>query len=199
MRSFFLSIILAAPLANAFSLVGPSGVLCGHGSRANSVLFASKGEESSEMRRQVIGGVIFSAASMLCGAAANAIPMVSVDEFSILLRDSSMSIRVVEFSGPKSETVIVKLVDGTTFGIKDIVESSTDPRSPLKLSAACRESTVKTKFVDIESLLASTSPNKKKVYANERVQLAAEKERAKAERMRVDEEERLEQVRKMEL
>lgn len=109
-----------------------------------------------------------------------------------------MSVQVVEFSGPKSETVIVKLVDGTTFGIKDVIESSTDPRSPLKLAAACRESGVKTKFVDLESVLAS-APKKKKLYTNQRVQEAQEKERERQERIRRDEEERLEQLRKLEL
>ena len=128
---------------------------------------------------------------------ANAIPMATNDEFSTLLRDSSLSIQVVEFSGPKSETVVVKLVDGTTFGIKDVVESSTDPRSPLKIAAACRESGVKTKFVDLESLLAA-SPKRKKMYTNQRVQDAQEKEREKQERIRRDEEERLAQLQKME-
>ena len=49
--------------------------------------------------------------------------MVTVDEFAIILRDSPLSVSVVEFSGPQSENVVVKLVDGTTFGIKDIVEA----------------------------------------------------------------------------
>jgi hypothetical protein len=198
MRSFLLSIIFAAPWAKAFCLCPSGGVSCGQRTSAGTALFVSRDEEASEMRRSVIGGVLFSAASMLYGASANAIPMVSADEFSVLLRDSSLSVQVVEFSGPKSETVVVKLVDGTTFGIKDIVESSSDPRSPLKLAAACRESVVKTKFVDLESMLAS-APKKKKLYANQRVQDANQKERQKAERMRVDEEERLEQVRKMKL
>lgn len=109
-----------------------------------------------------------------------------------------MSIQIVEFSGPKSETVTVRLVDGTTFGIKDVIESATDPRSPLKLAAACRESGVKTKFVDLESVLAS-APKKKKLYTNQRVQEAQEKERERQERIRRDEEERLEQLRKLEL
>jgi hypothetical protein len=79
-------------------------------------------------------------------------------------------------TGPKSENVIVKLVDGTNFGIKDVVESPTDPRSPLKVAAACRESGVRTKFVDLEAVLAS-APKKKKLYTNQRVQEAAEKEK----------------------
>lgn len=67
------------------------------------------------------------------------IPMLTTDEFFIILRDSSKSIQRVEFSGPKAETVLVKLIDGTKFGLSDIIESSTDPRSPLKIQAACRE------------------------------------------------------------
>jgi hypothetical protein len=127
-----------------------------------------------------------------------AMPMASVDEFSIILRDSPLSVQVVEFSGPKSENVVVKLVDGTTFGIKDIIESSTDPRSPLKVAASCREEGVKTRFVDLEAMLAS-APKKKKMYTNQRVQDAQEKERARLERIQKDEEDRLAQVAKMEL
>lgn len=194
--SSFLSIFFAAPLATAFSL-NPSRVPCYQRVSPVPALFVSKDEGASEMRRSIIGGMIFSAVSTLYGPSANAIPMVSVDEFSILLRDSSLSVQLVEFSGPKSETVTVKLVDGTTFGIKDIIESSTDPRSPLKIAAACRESGVKTKFVDLESILAS-APKRKKLYTNQRVQDAQEKERLKQERIRVDEEDRLAQLRKME-
>lgn len=123
--------------------------------------------------------------------------MISVDEFSIVLRDSALSIQQVEFSGPRGETVTVKLVDGTTFGIKDVVESPSDPRSPLKVAAACRESGVKTKFVELEAILAN-APKRKKMYTNQRVQDAAEKEREKRERMRQDEEDRLRQLRQME-
>ncbi|CAJ1927758.1 unnamed protein product [Cylindrotheca closterium] len=125
-----------------------------------------------------------------------AIPLITVDEFGVILRDSPLSVQIVEFAGPKAETITVKLVDGTTFGLKDIVESSTDPRSPLKVAASCRESGVKTKFVDLESLLTKTP--KKKLYTNQRVQDAQAKEKAKAERIRQDEEDRLAAVAKME-
>lgn len=128
---------------------------------------------------------------------AMAIPMASVDEFETILKDSPLSIQVVEFSGPRSETVVVKLLDGTVFGIKDVVESATDPRSPLKVSAACREANVKTKFVDFEAMLAG-SPKKKKIYTNERVQKAYELQAAQKERMRLDELDRLAQLAKME-
>jgi hypothetical protein len=100
-------------------------------------------------------------------------------------------------TGPKSENILVKLVDGTNFGIKGIIESSTDPRSPLKVAAACRESGVRTKFVDLEAILAS-SPKKKKLYANKRVQEAQQKEREQLERIRRDEEERLAKLAAME-
>jgi hypothetical protein len=126
-----------------------------------------------------------------------AIPMVTVDELGIILRDSPYSVKIVEFSGPKAETITVKLVDGTSFGLKDIVESSTDPRSPLKVSAACREAGVKTKFVDLEELLTK-SKTKKKLYTNERVQAANTKTKEQEERMRQDEVDRLEALQKME-
>ena len=139
-------------------------------------------------------GIVSGALSFLQSSLA--IPLVTVDEFGIILRDSPLSVQIVEFSGPKAETVTVKLVDGTTFGLKDIVESSTDPRSPLKVAAACRESGVKTKFVDLEALLTKTP--KKKLYTNQRVQEAQAKQRAQEERMRQDEEDRLAAVAKME-
>ena len=72
------------------------------------------------------------------------VPMLTTEEFFIIVRDSAKSIQRVDFSGPKSETVRVLLIDGTVFGISDVVESSTDPRSPLKVQAACREA--KSKF-----------------------------------------------------
>ena len=145
------------------------------------------------------GWILGMAASFLIGTlipqVAMAIPMVTADEFDIILRDSPFSIQVVEFSGPKSETVTVRLVDGTIFGIQGVVESPTDPRSPLKVAAACRENNVKTKFVELESFL-STMP-KKKMYTNQRVQEAQAKERERQLRMQQDEEERLAELRRM--
>mmetsp|Transcript_38165 Transcript_38165/g.92822 ORF Transcript_38165/g.92822 Transcript_38165/m.92822 type:complete len:236 (+) Transcript_38165:91-798(+) len=157
-----------------------------------------------EQRRSIFSGIIASAAAVAVGgfqgpAVANAIPMVTADEFGIILRDSPRSVRVVEFSGPKSETVVVKLVDGTTFGIKDIVESSSDPRSPLKVQAACRENGVATKFADLEAVLAkSTTLSKKKLYTNQRVRDAQQKELERLERIRQDEEARQAQLALME-
>jgi len=124
---------------------------------------------------------------------AMAMPMATAEEFNTVVRDSPLSIKVVEFSGPKSETVVVKLLDGTVFGIKDIVESSIDPRSPLKIVATCKSANVKTSFVELEALLAG-SPKKKKMYTNERVQKAYELQAAQKERIRLDELDRLAQV-----
>jgi len=129
---------------------------------------------------------------------AMAMPMASFDEFNTVLRDSPLSIQVVEFSGPKSETVIVKLVDGTVFGLKDIIESPSDPRSPLKVVAYCKEANVKTRFVDLEAALAG-SPRKKKMYTNERVQKAYELQAEQKERMRLDELDRLAEVEAQEM
>jgi hypothetical protein len=119
-----------------------------------------------------------------------AIPMVKSEEFESILRDSGRSIQLVEFAGSNGETVTVRLIDGTTFGISDVIESPTDPRSPLKLSALCRQYKVPTKFLAFDSILANT-PKKKKVYMNSIVQKAAEKEALKLERLKQDEAERL--------
>ena len=69
---------------------------------------------------------------------ANAIPGVTVAEFETILKTSAKSVQLVEFSGPKSENAVVTLIDSTKFIITDLFESSTDPRSPLKLLATCR-------------------------------------------------------------
>lgn len=123
-------------------------------------------------------------------------PMVSTEEFTTITRDSSRSIERVEFSGPKSENVVVRLVDGTAFGIRDVVESSTDPRSPLKIAALCNANQIPYKFVDLEAVLAAT-PRKKKVYANSRVLEAAERQKEKVVRMQQDEELRQEELAEM--
>jgi hypothetical protein len=154
---------------------------------------------TNNSRRQFLIGSVGNAVSalvttvILSNQPAHAIPMITTDEFRIILRDSAQAINVVEFSGPKSEIVTAKLVDGTSFGISDVVESSVDPRSPLKIAAMCRENLVKTKFTTLEAALAG-APKKKKIYANERVQIAAEKEKARKERIENDEAERLAQL-----
>jgi hypothetical protein len=122
-----------------------------------------------------------------------AYPMITSDEFDKILRDSARGIGVVEFSGPKSENIKVTLVDGTEFGISGIVESSTDPRSPLKIAARCRENNVRAKFVNYEAALStvSTTGKKKVAYTNTRVQEAFVKEQEKQERLQQDEQNRL--------
>jgi hypothetical protein len=156
-------------------------------------------QKETTRRGFVVGVTAFVSAAMTISLAAQpalAMPMITTDEFGMIIRDSPLSIQVVEFSGPKSETVIVRLVDGSSFGLKDIIESSTDPRSPLKVVAECREGNIQTKFINYESILAN-APKKKKMYTNERVQIAYEKELAKKERMKQDEIERLAAVAKM--
>jgi hypothetical protein len=90
---------------------------------------------------------------------------------------------------------MVKLVDGVTqFGLSDVIESPTDPRSPLRVAAICREFKVPTKFTTIESMLAKSTSGgatKRKLYTNDRVREAQVKEKEKKERMDQDEAERL--------
>lgn len=148
---------------------------------------------------------LFSQAATACVAAsllltstpALAIPSVTVSEFEQILQNSVSSVEVVEFAGPKSDIVTVKLVDGTTFGLSDVIESSTDPRSPLKLVATLRSYKVPCKFMTLENALSKTT-SKKKNFANERVQLAAQKEKEKALRLAQDEAERQAELAKME-
>jgi len=138
-------------------------------------------------------------------ANAAAIPAVTSAEFDVILKDSAKSILTVELSGPKSETALVKLVDGTVFTISDLVESSTDPRSPLKLVARCRLYKIPVKNTGLVSAvggeggLISESGRKKKNYMNPRVQEAERKEKEKRERMAEDERERLEELYRMEV
>lgn len=117
------------------------------------------------------------------------LPMITTDEFLLVLRDSSRSIAQVDIYN--NARVVVRLLDGTAFGLSDVVESSTDPRSTLKVAALCREYKVPCKFVDIEAALLNTASTKRKNYANSRVQEAATREKEKLERMQRDEEARL--------
>ena len=136
------------------------------------------------------------------------ISMYSRNEFNIhsLIqfnsRPTAKSVKVVELSGPKQETAIVTLIDGTQFVLSDVIESPSDPRSPLKLISTCRSYNVPTKAVQLEEAvlsLSSTGSKKKKVYMNKRVQIAAEKEREKKERMEQDEIDRLAELEGMKL
>jgi len=114
---------------------------------------------------------------------------------SLLYTCIASSIKIVELSGPKSETALVTLVDGTLFQISDLFESPTDPRSPLKLVATCRSYGVKTQFSSLKNAIAELSEKgggkRRKVYMNKRVQEAMEKEKEKKERMAQDEAERI--------
>mmetsp|Transcript_6259 Transcript_6259/g.9460 ORF Transcript_6259/g.9460 Transcript_6259/m.9460 type:complete len:210 (-) Transcript_6259:175-804(-) len=128
---------------------------------------------------------------------ANAIPGIAVEEFETILKSAAKSVKIVELSGPKQETAVVTLIDGTQFLITDLYESPTDPRSPLKLISTCRSYKVPTKSVGLEAALlnlSSSGAKKKKVYMNKRVQMAAELEREKKERMDQDEVDRLQAV-----
>jgi len=134
-------------------------------------------------------------------ANADSIPSITSADFDIILKDSAKSILAVELSGPKSETAIVKLVDGTTFAIGDLVESSTDPRSPLKLVARCRLFKIPVKntgLADALPNLTSVSGKKKKNFANTRVQQAEKLNEEARARMAEDERERLEELYKSE-
>jgi len=158
---------------------------------------------SEQQRRKFLTTAVGSFAAVSTGIfsfqqSAMAIPMATFDEFGILLKDSPSSVDVVEFSGPKGETIVVKLVDGTQFGIKDIVESAVDPRSPLKVQANCNEAGVTTKFVDLENMLNGLDVKKRKLYTNERVQKATVKNEERKERMRIDEEDRLTELAQIE-
>jgi hypothetical protein len=152
--------------------------------------FVSPSDNKEPSRRAFLVAGLAAAAAFQATPSYAVMPMVTADEFNIILRDSSRGITRVEFSGPKSDTVIVRLVDGTAFGIKDVIESSFDPRSPLKIAAACRENKVPTRFVDIEAVLATTT-KRKKMYTNSRVAEAARKEGEKKVRLQQDEEDRL--------
>lgn len=140
------------------------------------------------------GAAILGSSAVMKPAPALAMPSVTVKEFETLLRDASKSITLVELSGPKSETVVVTLVDGTQFSISDVVESATDPRSPLKVVATCRSYGVKTSFTSLKESLAKTTSTKRKLYRNAQVLKAAELEEAKQKRMYDDEQERLKEI-----
>lgn len=164
--------------------------------------------ENNDSRRNFLltTGSIMTAAALGSPAPAlsddGKMPMVLTSEFETILRDSARSIQRVEFRGSRGEEVTVKLVDGTTFGVSDVIESPTDPRSPLKLAAVCRQYNVPTAFLQYQAALSSTvneGSKKKKLYMNSIVQKAAEKEVLKRERMQQDEDERLADIYKMEV
>jgi hypothetical protein len=134
------------------------------------------------------------AATTSSSSEASSIPMITTDEFLIVLRDSSRSIARVDIYN--DARVTVRLLDGTSFGIKDVVESSTDPRSSLKIAAVCRENKVPFQYVDLQSALTAAT-TKRKNYANSRVQEAAVREQERLARMQQDEDQRLAVLQKM--
>mmetsp|Transcript_9022 Transcript_9022/g.9903 ORF Transcript_9022/g.9903 Transcript_9022/m.9903 type:complete len:211 (-) Transcript_9022:52-684(-) len=143
----------------------------------------------------LFSGLIATTSSILVSKpdVANALPLVTVAEFENILKDSAKSIAGVALSGPKLETAVVTLIDGTQFGLSDLYESSTDPRSPLKLISTCRLYKIPIKSGELEETvlkLSSSGSKKKRVYMNERVRVAAEKEKEKKLRMEQDEIER---------
>ena len=154
---------------------------------------------SMNRRSIMIGTIAFLTGIQTNKYMANAednIASVTVTEFEDILEQSARSIKLVDFSGPKSETVVVTLLDGTLFTVSDVVDSPTDPRSPLAISALCRGYKVPTRF---SSLLGAVqgAPKKKKVYMNSREVEAAKKEKEKKERLAKDEEDRLEELKLM--
>lgn len=156
-----------------------------------------------EVMNRFMGSVAFgtsvtSFAPVVANSADSAnMQMVTVMEFEEILKDSYKSVAIVEFGGVKGENAVVKLIDGTEFGISDIVESSTDPRSPLKLVATCKGYDIPTKFTYLDGFLAS-SPKRKKVYMNDRLAEAAKKEELKRIRIQEDEQARLKALYEME-
>jgi hypothetical protein len=203
MKSLFLLTALLASSSHAFAPATSS-------TRGSMVVTRLANEESAQTtnvadsnnaRRSLLlnsaAALSFLSLTTFANPAFADIPMIQTDEFETILRDSGRSIQMVEFAGTAGDTVTVRLVDGTLFGIAGVIESPSDPRSPLKLAAMCRQYKVPAKFLALESALAGT-PKKKKVYMNSIVQTAAEKEVLKRERMRQDEEARLAALYKME-
>lgn len=143
---------------------------------------------------------IIATSSIILPKIALAIPGVTVAEFESILKDSAKSVSLVEFSGAKNDQALVTLIDGTQFKIIDLYESSTDPRSPLKLIATCRAYKIPTKSKGLEEAvmsMTSSGSKKKKVYMNSRVKLAAELEAEKKIRLEEDERERLAELARM--
>jgi hypothetical protein len=182
---------------------------CSTDSNNNGIAVANKNtmEDSLvEGRRHFLSAsiaAVVSTAAIMSGMpmpalADDSIPMVTTSEFENILKSSARSVQLVQFSGPKGETAVVKLVDGTTFGISDVIESAVDPRSPLKLVSTLRGYNVPYKFSMLEAAVGSASTRgQRKVYLNEATIIANKKTEDKMERMAKDEEDRLEAVQKM--
>lgn len=127
--------------------------------------------------------------SISSGSIVGNLPMVTVAEFETILKSSSKSIQGVElFSySPTDQRAIVTLVDGTKFGLSNLmVESPTDPRSPLKLVSTLQRYNVPYKFPLIEEALSKYSQTKRKLYLNDAEKEALRKEEEKRERIAKD-------------
>ena len=125
------------------------------------------------------------------------VPMVTVAEFEKILSSSAKSVKRVDFYSysVSDQRAVVTLVDGSTFGLSDLIESSTDPRSPLKLVATLKGYNVPYKFPLLEAALSRTETSgKRKLYLNEAATVAAEKQKEKLNRMAQDEEDRKAEV-----
>jgi hypothetical protein len=117
------------------------------------------------------------------------LPLVTVAEFETILKSSSKSIQRVElFSySPTDQRAIVTLVDGSKFGLSNLmVESPTDPRSPLKLVSTLQRYNVPYRFPLIEEALSKYSQTKRKLYLNDAEREALRKEDEKRERIAKD-------------
>jgi hypothetical protein len=208
MKLFQISFAVATCITSTSAFVAPTPASASVSASASSktALSMSSNIEDGISKQSSNRRTFFTNVSAAFGAGAiiammprdaNAIAGVTVAEFETILKTSAKSVQGVELSGPKSETAVVTLIDGTQFVISDLYESPTDPRSPLKLISICRSYKVPTKSIGLEQAvltLSSSGSKKKTVYMNKRVQIAAEKEREKKIRMEQDEVERLAEV-----
>ena len=204
MMRIFINLMAAAIILNvkdAGAYMHSNGI---RGSGAIDYKMSSSiSSEGNRSRRTFLSKVIGISTASIFGtispssAWAADLPMVTLREFEDILKDSYKSVAIVELGGIKGEIVTVKLVDGTEFGISDIIDSPTDPRSPLKLVSTCKGYGIPTKFTYLDGFL-DTSPKRKKVYMNNRLAEAAVKEEAKKKRMEEDEQARLKALFEME-
>ena len=186
---------IPAFVAAAATLVSQANQALGFGFDTAKNVVPAAAEKSTDRRNFLASVAVTSMASSALllpnVASAESLPSVTVTEFQEIIRDSAKSIKIVEFSGPRSEAAVAYLVDGTKFQITGLIDSPSDPRSPLKLAAICRASKIPTKFLTLELAISASGAKKKKSYANSRVQEAAAKEREKKARIEADEQERL--------
>ena len=186
---------IPAFVAAAATLASQANQALGFGFGAANNVVPAAAEKSTDRRNFLASVAVTSMASSALllpnVASAESLPSVTVTEFQEIIRDSAKSIKIVEFSGPRSESAVAYLVDGTKFAITGLIDSPSDPRSPLKLAAICRASKIPTKFLTLELAISASGAKKKKSYANSRVQEAAAKEREKKARIEADEQERL--------